>query len=231
MSIKDKEAKLLTTWKLERGYPIFTFDGVFDEETYLKQATKVLFVLKEADWPDANEDVHLVDYLLSEISPTYWKTWNNIARWAQALLEGGEYPEYVSKGDKTYWLKRIAFVNLKKVPGGSTANTEEISKYVQNDALYLRSQIELYTPDIIICCGRGEGKNADLLYNYVLKDCIAESWSNNPIVDKYNYFKVLLNGKLVPVVSFVHPQMRGNHEKFKKYYEDMLQVKVLLEGR
>jgi len=114
MTIKEKEKLLLEQCKTERNYLSFTWDGIFDEQTYLEQPLKILYILKEADWPGLNTDLLLIDWLLSENSPTYWKTWNNIARWTQALLVGGEYQKHVSKQDKTHWLKKIAFIELKK---------------------------------------------------------------------------------------------------------------------
>ncbi|NLB79908.1 MAG: hypothetical protein GX061_07455 [Eubacteriaceae bacterium] len=68
-------------------------DGIVDQETWEKQNKKVLFVLKEVD---ANEPFDLIEFLLDGTPGAKgWRTWNNIARWTQALLEGGEYVEKV----------------------------------------------------------------------------------------------------------------------------------------
>ncbi len=85
---------------------------MFCEEEYIKQPLKILYVLKEANW---NGSANLCEWILSEPKSGYWRTWNNITRWTKALIEGGEYPKYVSKADKTYWVKKIAFLNLKKL--------------------------------------------------------------------------------------------------------------------
>ena len=40
--IKEKEQELFNRWRKERNYPTFMADGLFDEETWLKQDLKIL---------------------------------------------------------------------------------------------------------------------------------------------------------------------------------------------
>ena len=225
LNLEQMQADLFERWKSEKGYTLFISDGIFDTKTWQSQALKVLYVLKEANWEGGCPEKGLCNYLLSEESPTYWKTWNNIARWSKALLEGGDYPSEVTKQDKTKWMKRIAFLNLKKIGGGSVAVNQEIESFAISDKQYIKEQIELCDPDIIICCGRGNGKNADLLYYKVFEGVGCSEWKQTP--NKYNYFDLKLPNsvKTIPVISFYHPQMRGGHEKFKLRYEDMLMIK------
>jgi hypothetical protein len=224
--IKQDEKRLFDQWKDQRRYSSFMADGLFDEKEWNLQSLKILYVLKEANWENGNED--LCEYLLSEKSPTYWKTWNNIARWTQAIRTGGAYPWTVTKKDKTNCLKTIAALNIKKVGGGPRASSETIRQYGKSDAGFINRQIELYQPDVIICCGRGNGKNADILYQYVFPTVSA--WQ--PPIAGYNYFLCTLStGKRIPVVSFRHPQIRGGHKAFMKYYCDMLTIANELRSR
>lgn len=218
MGIKEKERTLFEEWKIKQEHPYFISDGVLDEEEWKRQSCKVLFVLKEANWENANAD--LCDFLLSESSSSYWKTWNNVARWTKAILEGGAYPRRVSKADKTYWLRKVAAMNLKKVGGDAVAENDTIYSSAERDSAYLKRQIELYEPDIIICCGRGNGKNADILHDVIFEKDEVSEWKE-PIL-QYNYFLATINEKKnIPVVSFYHPQMRGGHDLFEKRYEEM----------
>lgn len=153
--ILEEQEVLFTEWQNDNKYLYFIRDGIFCEEEWNRQPLKILYVLKEANWTGS---VNLCEWLLSEPAKNYWKTWNNIARWTKALIAGGEYPQKVSKADKSYWLKKIAFLNLKKVGGGSRANDGEIRNYAIRDKEFIKRQIILYNPDIIICCGRGNGK-------------------------------------------------------------------------
>ncbi|NRT87266.1 hypothetical protein B0H41_000945 [Clostridium beijerinckii] len=71
-------------------------------------------------------------------------------------------------------------------------------------------QIGLYSPDIIICCGRGTGKNADLLYENVFqvegKESKLSTWQ--PPIEGYNYFYVQLDGdeKKYQLYHFIIPK-------------------------
>lgn len=225
--LKEKERELFLRWKLERGYQYFISDGILDEAEWNKQKYKILFVLKEANWENGNAD--LCEFLLSESSSSYWKTWNNVARWTKALIEQGEYPRYVSKADKSFWLRKVAAMNLKKVGGDAVAEDETIREYAKKDRLYLKEQIELYCPDIIICCGRGNGKNADILHDIVFDSSQVSAWQE-PITDNmYNYFIAAIDIKKVPVVSFYHPQIRGGHDKFRRYYEEMIKIGKIMK--
>lgn len=226
MRIKEKEQQLFQRWR--EKYDYFITDGLLDEDEWNKQRYKILFVLKEANWENANGD--LCEFLLSESSASYWKTWNNVARWTKALLEGGDYPRSVSKADKTDWLRKVAIMNLKKVGGNSAAKNNMVYAYAKSDRAYLKKQIALYEPDIIICCGRGKGKNADILHDVIFETHEVSEWQV-PILT-YNYFYVSINNKKkIPVVSFYHPQMRGGHERFKKRYEEMMYLGNVLKER
>ena len=138
--IIEQQNILFSKWQEKRKYNDFIKDGVFCEEEYVKQPLKILYVLKEANW---NGSVNLCEWILSEPKSGYWRTWNNIARWTKALIEGGEYPHYVSKTDKSYWVKKIAFLNLKKVGGGAKANKDEISEYAIRDKKFIKENVEL----------------------------------------------------------------------------------------
>ncbi|MCL2462288.1 MAG: hypothetical protein FWF44_06440 [Defluviitaleaceae bacterium] len=224
--IRVKEDELFSRWRKERGYQYFVKDGVFCPEQWLKETLKITFVMKEANW--RGEDADMREWVLGETSATYWKTWNNIARWTKAILEGGEYPRYVSKKSKTYWLGRASFINLKKVGGGSAADNGEIREYAINDARYILEQLNLYKPDIIICCGRGNGKNADLLYENILPEESLTVWQ--PPIKGYNYFYTKFPEKenKTPVLSFYHPQRIARHETFEKWYSDMVEISQII---
>lgn len=47
-------------------------------------------------------------------------------------------------------LKRIAFINIKKVPGGKSSYPPEIAAHFRRNRALLLRQIELYSPDVVI---------------------------------------------------------------------------------
>lgn len=46
-------------------------------------------------------------------------------------------------------------MNLKKSPGGSTADPKALKKVATEDAPYIREQFAIYDPDITVCGGTG----------------------------------------------------------------------------
>ena len=218
--LKEQEQQLFQRWKKERGYTSFLSDGIFDESLWEQQSVKVTFVLKEANWENGNAD--LCQWLLEEHKGSYWKTWNNIARWTQALLAGGEYPRYVSKSDKTYWLSRVSFVNLKKVGGGCQADGKVLREFAVKDAPYLREQLSLYAPDIVICCGWWVV--ADILYQHVLSKDTLTPWEKTSHGFDYFYTRFEEKEAPVPVVSFYHPQRIASHTVFEEWYDHMREI-------
>ncbi|MDD3368771.1 MAG: hypothetical protein PHP50_07790 [Lachnospiraceae bacterium] len=220
-NINQLEDNLFAEWKNESGYITFASDGVVDPETWEKQKVKLLFVLKEVNAENQNFDLRF--FLKNGGNKNYWRTWNNVARWTKGILEGGDYIRKVSKADKTYYLSKIAAMNLKKVGGRAFAENEKIREYTKRDAYYIKKQILLYNPDIIICCGRGDGKNADLLFEDVLTEEVCSNWKRT--ANGFYYFEIQLSEKKhVPVISFYHPQMRGGHAIFEKRYHELMQV-------
>lgn len=136
--IKEQEKRLFERWRTERGYPSFIADGVFDEKTWTAEPLKLTFVLKEAHWRNGNVD--LCEWVLDN---TPWKTWNNIARWTKGMLEGGDYPAYLSMEERNRLLSRVSFLNLKKTGGGSRTDSRELRTYAHADAPYIREQLLL----------------------------------------------------------------------------------------
>lgn len=213
--LKDREDQLFDRWRTERGYTSFMADGVPNEAVWDRQKWKITFVLKEANWLGGNEDLR--EFLLAGGN---WKTWNNIARWTKALLEGGEYPQYVSKADRIDWLSRVSFMNLKKVPGGPHTVNRELRDFAEKNAGFLREQLSLYAPDIVICCGWWVA--ADIMYQNVLPKELLGEWMKTE--DGFDYFYGRIAGKSTPVVSFYHPQRVAGHAVFRGWYESMRKI-------
>lgn len=68
-------------------------------------------------------------------------------------------------------MKKIAVINLKKISGGSSANSEQSRKtelYTDHIKIFsdeLRAQILEINPNLIVCCGKGLLKECeDILF-------------------------------------------------------------------
>lgn len=149
-------------------------DGVVDSNHYYDAKPKILWVLKEAnsageDWsysdffkctwhkhkrlPSIRKIVYTTYGLLSKIN-----AFNDIPLWCES-----NYREE---------LKKMAIINLKKVPGGAKSNYNTIkAAYVENEDL-LKEQIEVYNPDVIIF--GGTFSFMDFLHNNLPEKTVTE---------------------------------------------------------
>jgi hypothetical protein len=130
----------------------FTWDGIVaqNEEEYdlwLNSKAKILFLVKEAHG----------DYEPSIPTEIERKFNLNLARWKYLCEEyaaTGKIPNFpdneIIKGKNT----GIAIVEVKKYDEGKKVSSdEEILYYAKRDAEFLREQIEIINPSIIVCCG------------------------------------------------------------------------------
>lgn len=63
--------------------------------------------------------------------------------------------EDLDKYDRKKYLAPISVINLKKTPGKTTSNDSEIDKFAKDDREFIKNQVEIYRPDLIICGGSG----------------------------------------------------------------------------
>lgn len=226
MTIREREEELFQRWRTERGYGRFIKDGVFDEGTWRRQTVRLTFILKEANWPGGDGDLRW--NLVHEPDPRNWRTWNNVARWTKALLEGGAYPGRVSAEERVEWLKRVSFLNLKKVGGGPVNDVKALWSFAHNDAELIREQLSLYGPDIIVCCGRNT--TAKFFREEILQREDLPGGAR-PVLDRGSWFYTRLSERerLTAVVPFVHPQTRrSGHALWKELYEQLLEIRAAL---
>lgn len=214
---------LLDAWKnaFRDRIKLFIRDGIVSETDYANP--HVLFVMREMN---TDKEDNLREDLYNRGSG--WKTWNNAARWATALLTGDKhYPRNINRRDQ---MRKVAVINLKKEAGGARAKKQELEAAVSADGAYTLREIELCDPDIIICGGFG---NADLLKKYVFKE-LSEEWKELPAVMfdcTWWYYFATINGKQIPVIDFCHPQVtnfkgkRGHNDLFEPLYHEMLNIR------
>lgn len=146
----DRERKLFEEWRLE--CPGLIPDGLVDEEQYSSSPRKLLFLMKEVNGAGVKD---LRDFLRGGGRPA---TWDNIARWVQGLHNlDREYNwaelERDNDARRLEMLKKICVVNVKKVPGGHTSEARQIHTAGKESAEWLRQQVSIYQPELVICCG------------------------------------------------------------------------------
>jgi hypothetical protein len=223
---------LFNRWKSKYQFNAFIKDGIVDFEQY-RDSVRVLFVLRDMN---CNSERDLCADLRENGSG--WKTWNNVARWTKALLDGDKtYDTNMSRDQRIEQLKRIAVLNLKKEGGGNRTNGAELLDVVKTQKDFIYEELSLCDPDVIVCCGltsSGIIGNATLLKNEVLPFSSEwKSFRSKTFDREWWYYFTSINQKQVPVVSFCHPQVtvlegfRGHEKLFRPLYLDMLYIREM----
>lgn len=215
---------LFERWSAEKPCNIFMKDGIVCEENY----EGVLYILKDVNnaKPDELNDMR-IDV---QESCDGGRTWFNVARWTSALLDGKSFEQFeydkklaYGKDDHTFQhvqMRRAAVVNLKKEAGKSCANDNEINRFACEHKEYLREEIEICDPKMIVVCGVGIFKGAkNVLGNLVP---IQKERPKFELAQNWEIATATLNGKTFPVVQFRHPSTGCNKEKS---YNDMLKIR------
>ena len=198
MGIEDKieqDSELLERWK--KMNPSIITDGVVSWEDYIKSNPKILFVLKEVNSDESNWDLR---EFIRDGARNY--TWNNITRWIIGIRNinqnyNWQEIEKISEQERKEVLKSIAAINLKKeTGGGAVADNDTVYKHAINDKDFLKEQVVIYDPELIICCGTSYAF-FDSVYNG--RDVKWEITSNG-------VWYVRDNNKVI--ISYNHPEAR-----------------------
>lgn len=217
--------ELFERWQQKYSFSAFIKDGIVDVTKYEKP--HILFVLRDMNCSVPNDlckDLRLMG--------SGAKTWCNVGRWVQALLDKNqEYPYDMSQKQRIEQISRVAVMNIKKEGGGSRAEGKTLVAYAKEQKDLILEEIKMCYPDIIICCGqktKGSLSNAEILEQEVFG--IKAKWDkfhSNDLPRDWWYFYAEINDKQVPIVSFCHPQVtnlcgkRGHEALFKPLYKDM----------
>lgn len=157
MGIKKRQEELFKQWRAER--PGFCRDGVVCEESYSDEniKPKILVVLKEAN--GNHETADIVPWLKCFEGGGSDRIWDNVARWVYGIrcfMESGKIPDWqtipaVDPKFKRDQIKSICAMNLKKVPGGGTAEWKKLEAAADNNKEFIEKQFGIYDPDLTIC--------------------------------------------------------------------------------
>lgn len=164
--INERIAELLENNRdLFEGRPI-AFDGVVDEQRYLKSEIKTLFLLKEVnddkmveDWDGFMEDVKA-----QTTKDSLYTTWPNVCLWMEALKNKDVTYMDCMDGYGTFDTQRmrenlldIALVNIKKTAGRGSSNADEIDYAVNKYGHIICEEVErIIKPDLVLCGGTFE---------------------------------------------------------------------------
>ena len=153
----DKLKGLFAEWL--KSYPAthqghFHKDGIVNEVRYRREATRILYVALEPNSRDGRYNKYLgKDLRYMWGVKGLGKSFDlNLARWTAVLLDGEtKYSNPTAEGAKQL-LRRVAIMNLKKLAGSGKANHEAISVQAWRDKDYIRRQVEIIQPTLVVTC-------------------------------------------------------------------------------
>lgn len=132
-------------------------DGIVDIEQYLNSDIKVLWVLKEANSSEDDWDMReaLASYLKTEKGLRYgWaNTFTPIVYTTNGIFSEENWDnmgDFTKDSDIIDCLQKVAYINVKKIPGGSVADGNVIQNFYNENKEVLHEQIKLINPDVII---------------------------------------------------------------------------------
>lgn len=212
--LKREEDDLFEDWKraLCRGNArnILVRDGAMSG--YAETKRKILFILKEVSSDFSHEsDDGIADLRRapswSKVEGRWRRTWYPIIAWTAALNPDPRFDGDVTSDE--IWervIPTIAIVNLKKTPGGTTADRGEIERFVREHADWLKKQLSLYRPHLTICGGAGV---ADCLISLYGEKWARERWRERKRGDCDDDIQELDSDELGHVIDFWHPAQIG----------------------
>jgi hypothetical protein len=214
----DKLERLFADWV--KSYPAthrndFHKDGIVDEGVYRREGTRVLYVLLEPNSKGGRYD----QYRGADLR----KVWGdvglgksfdlNVARWTAVLLDGATKYFTPDAGQAKQQLRRVAIMNLKKLAGSGTANCEAVSVQAWTDRDYVRRQVAIIEPTLVVTCG----VTANRLFAWIIKDDPLEEFPEESVW-RHGAFQVLpanhpsLRPKNAPA-AFARVVQRALHAK------------------
>ncbi|MDU4624218.1 MAG: hypothetical protein E6X35_07095 [Enterococcus gallinarum] len=196
-------------------------DGVISEKHYFSEdnTIKILFILRETVDLYNREDI-LLNYLrdggyyrgtapmITRLTQLIYK-WNDDQQINLSLING-------QKHNRIAYLNKIAWVNLKKSPNTKSIYTDwnNFEQIAIDNAELIRKQIELCSPDIIVC-----GGNYGILTNYVLED----DFKNNEVIVQNGFNYSILHD--IPIIDCYHPSHRNTKNFMTKFLLTLNSIK------
>lgn len=115
----------------------------------------MLFIAKECHSNDtiSNIDSQFFAHMELDIERTGQKSKNQFLKGIAMLYNAYTNNDYINVNKSIKPLENIAFMNLNKRGGYAYCNWEILLYYVARYKDYIKKQIEIINPDIIICCG------------------------------------------------------------------------------
>lgn len=178
--------ELLSLWELAHkceintdyitsNVPDYAFlpDGIINETSFTKSSPKILFIAKEAYWYGEHDDVqeaakNAENVMFWHRRVAYGEVPETIFSKRLAMLANAIFNDDFKNINKNHTaLRSVAVINLNKRGGFVGCVWKTLEEYVKRYAEFITKEIELISPQLIVCCGDGVRW---LLGNYIQLD-------------------------------------------------------------
>ena len=133
-------------------------DGIIDVDSYNSSNKKILWILKEPYGEDAfNYSKYIKGFQFGKSFPTSGAMWAKITYVNYGILNNyqmwNEFKTLYEDEDVFKALKNCALINLKKIPGKTRSDNNEIMNSYKLYKDLVHEQISFINPIIVICGG------------------------------------------------------------------------------
>lgn len=158
---KSKFHDLIEGLSAQHGNQPFVVDGIVNDEQFQKTSSKILWILKEMNYPDPEDEWLDMTGILNEFAEkneiaSGWKhTFDKLVYATYGILDGfklyDETPNRYTTPEMNKVLAQIAYINVNKFMGaGPVTDMNSLSDWFQKNKALLYTQIDQINPDIII---------------------------------------------------------------------------------
>lgn len=208
--LKKFESIITKTMHPESKY--WFFDGPFNIEKYYNSDKKILWLLKEPY--DSRPENEKKSECFSSIAKSHFISHKSKQTWLPVIYISYAIVNNISSEKILEFkpigminaLDSVSIVNVSKVPANTTTNWRNLVNSFEKNETYLKQQIDILNPDILIFGG-----------TFDLYDKFYDIKSQNS--DKTKLYLKLHNGKEIRLLHTHHPSIRTG---YKKYVVDVL---------
>jgi hypothetical protein len=213
-------------WEIEKDGKWYYGKSEGNEEILWEEAPKrILFLLKDTNNNPNDDDAREFRPGADGKIILHYK---NLAFWLFGLLAFDETKDAPAFDTLNFWedvfpvfdTKPYAIVNCKKESGSSSIDNQTLLNHINNYAQFIKEQISILDPDIIVC-GGGSSLIIDFVEKNIYPDLVAvNNWicydekNAKVIIDSYHpsYFGISM--------AEIYSQMMNAYKEFLEKYPD-----------
>jgi len=205
MNIRSNEDQLFALWRQKSEYKNKTFviDGAPCPESFENSPIRCLIILKDPNFGDhenTEEPFNQRNQLATD--PDRW--WRTVGSWCAGIsrINQGKVLDWTSlqHEDIKQSLAPFAFMQLKKTPGGASIENGALASHATLDKFEIKAQINIYRPEVIICCGVGA----------ILVNMLGNTGWQYTTQRGVRYATVDLDGQQAFLIDYMHPSARAS---------------------